>query len=114
MAVNGPKSVDIRHSNSQNFELIIEFATCFFLYYSTTCMICISTFAELNRQNYGLALYCMSCNRWGEADLNWIIQTGKGDKAVTETSFRCRDCGKLVEKQVRPPVPVLGGAAGYI
>jgi len=77
-------------------------------------MICVSTFAELNRQDYGLALYCMSCDRWGEADLHRLIETGQGDRPVTEARFRCCDCGKLVEKQVRPPVPVLGGAAGYI
>ncbi len=77
-------------------------------------MICVSTFAELNRQDYGLALYCMSCDRWGEADLNRIIQTGMGARAVTETSFRCRDCGEIVEKQLRPPVPSLGSAAAYI
>jgi uncharacterized Zn finger protein len=77
-------------------------------------MIYVATFADLNRQDYGLALYCMSCNRWGEADLHRLIETGQGDKPVTEANFRCRDCGKLVEKQVRPPVPTLGGAAGYI
>lgn len=77
-------------------------------------MICISTFEELNRQDYGLALYCMSCNRWGEADLNWLIETGQGKKPVVEARFRCRDCGDLVEKQVRPPVPALGSTVGYI
>lgn len=30
----------------------------------------------------------------------------KGDKPVTEARFRCRDCGEIVEKQVRPPVPL--------
>ena len=38
----------------------------------------------------------------------------RGDRAVTQARFRCRDCGEVVEKQVRPPVPELGGAAGYI
>ena len=77
-------------------------------------MIYIATFAELSRQDYELALYCMSCDRWGEADLDQIIQAGKGNKAVTETSFRCRDCGGLAEKQLRPPVPTPGGAVAYI
>ena len=44
-------------------------------------------------------------DRWGEANLVRLIQNGKGDKSVTEARFRCRDCGEIVEKQVRPPVP---------
>ncbi len=77
-------------------------------------MIYISTFEDLNRLDYELALYCMRCNRWGEANLNRLIETGQGDKSVTEARFRCRDCGELVEKQLRPPVPSLGGAVAYI
>lgn len=77
-------------------------------------MIQISTFEELNRQHYGLALYCMTCDRWGEADLNGLIETGQGNRPVTEARFRCRDCGNTVEKQLRPPVPEIGGAVAYI
>ncbi len=40
----------------------------------------------------------------GEANLDWLIQIGQGDKPVTEARFRCRDCGEIEEKQVRPPV----------
>ncbi len=53
-------------------------------------------------------------DRWGEANLDRLIQNGKGDKSVTEARFRCRDCGEIVEKQVRPPVPSLGGSLAYI
>ena len=77
-------------------------------------MISVRTIEELHSQDYGLALYCLSCNRWGEANLDWLIQTGKGGKDVTEARFRCRDCGEIVEKQVRPPVPSLGSAITYI
>ncbi len=77
-------------------------------------MISLGTIEELHFQDYGLALYCLSCDRWGEADLDWLIQNGKGDKPVTEARFRCRDCGEIVEKQVRPPVPSLGDAVAYI
>ena len=31
---------------------------------------------------------------------------------VTEARFRCRDCGEIVEKQVRPPVPFNGWSSG--
>jgi len=77
-------------------------------------MIQVSTFEELIRQHYGLALYCMPCNRWGEADLNELVETGLGSRPLSETRFRCRDCGAIVEKQLRPPVPRLGTAVGYI
>jgi len=74
----------------------------------------IHTISDVHVHQYTLALYCLSCNRWGEANLDWLIQMGKGNKPVTEARFRCRDCGEIVEKQVRPPVPGLGGAVAYI
>ena len=77
-------------------------------------MIRMGTIEELHNQNHILGLYCLSCNRWGEANLDWLIMIGKGDKPVTEARFRCRDCGEIVKKQVRPPVPSLGGAIAYI
>jgi RNase P subunit RPR2 len=77
-------------------------------------MISMRTMEELHIHNHTLALYCLSCNRWGEANLERLIQNGKGHKPVTEARFRCRDCGEIVEKQVRPPVPSLGEAVTYI
>ncbi len=77
-------------------------------------MISMGTIEELNSQNHTLALYCLSCNRWGEANLDWLMQIGKGDKSVTEARFRCRDCGEIVDKQVRPPVPELDGGTRHI
>ena len=77
-------------------------------------MISMRTIEELHDQNHTLALYCLSCDRWGEANLDWLIQIGNGNKPVTEARFRCRDCGEIVEKQVRPPVPEIGGSVAYI
>ena len=77
-------------------------------------MISIGTFEELQSQNHTLDLYCMPCDRWVMADLDWLIQIGKGDKPVTEASFKCRDCGEIVEKQVRPPVPEIRGSVAYV
>ncbi len=77
-------------------------------------MISMGTIENLREQNHTLALYCLSCNRWGKANLDRLIQIGKGDKPVNEARFRCRDCGEIVEKQVRPPVPSLGGTVAYI
>ena len=72
------------------------------------------TIEKLRDQNHGLALYCIPCDRWGMANLDQLIQIGKGDMPVTDARFRCRDCGEIVEKQVRPPVPVIGGSVSYI
>ena len=69
---------------------------------------------DLFEQNHSLGLYCVSCNRWGQADLGELIRLGKGARVVTETRFRCKDCGAIVDKQVRPPVPVLGGSVAYL
>ena len=77
-------------------------------------MISIRTMEELHSHNHTLALYCLSCDRWGEANLDRLIQIGQGDKPVTEAKFRCQDCGEIVEKQVRPLVPSLGEAVAYI
>ena len=74
----------------------------------------IHTISDFQVYQYTLALYCLSCDRWGEANLDWLIQIGKGYKPVTAARFRCRDCGEIVEKQVKPPVPTLGGAVAYI
>ncbi len=76
-------------------------------------MIRMGTIEELHNQNHTLALYCISCNRWGEANLEQLIQIGQGHKPVTEARFRCRNCGEIVEKQVRRPVPEIGGAVAY-
>ena len=77
-------------------------------------MISMGTIEELQNHDHTLALYCPTCNRWGEANLESLIQIGQGDKPVTEARFRCQDCGEIVEKQVRPPVPEIGGAVAYI
>jgi len=73
-------------------------------------MISTRTFEELQSQNHTLALYCISCDRWGMVDLDWLTNI----KPMTEARFRCKDCGEIVEKQVRPPVPTVGGAEAYI
>ncbi len=77
-------------------------------------MISMGTIEKLKQQNHTLALYCPACDRWGKANLDWLIRIGKGDNPITEARFRCKDCGEIVEKQVRPPVPTLGGAVSYI
>lgn len=77
-------------------------------------MISIGTFQGLHDQNHTLGLYCISCDRWDVADLAGLIQAGRGNARITQARFRCRDCGEIVEKQVRPPVPQVGGSIAYI
>ncbi len=77
-------------------------------------MIRISTFFELQQNHHSLGLYCMRCDRWGTADLQGLVATGHGNSAVTGAQFRCRDCGSIVQKQVRPPAPPLGDTVRYI
>ncbi len=72
------------------------------------------TFIDLREQQHTLGLYCVECDRWGEADIGGLISSGRGDRALTDARFRCQDCGELVAKQLRPPVPELGGAIAYI
>jgi hypothetical protein len=77
-------------------------------------MIAMHSIADLAAQNHSLGLYCIACDRWSTADLQSLIRTGRGDVHVTAARFRCRDCGGIADKLLRPPVPTLGGAAGYI
>ena len=74
----------------------------------------LESFRDLYDQNHTLGLYCMRCNRWGSADLLRLIRDGLGDRAVTKARFRCKDCGSVVDKQVRPPVPEIGGAVAWV
>ena len=77
-------------------------------------MLRLATFQDLEQQGHSLGLYCPRCDRWDEADLDRLIASGRGQRLLTEAKFRCRDCGSPADKQVRPPVPVPGGAVGYI
>ena len=72
------------------------------------------TFIDLQEQEHTLGLYCMECDRWGEADIENLISSGRGERTLTDTNFKCRDCGAVVAKQLRPPVPEIGGAVAYI
>ncbi len=72
------------------------------------------TFEDLRSQSHTLGLYCIECDRWGEANLDRLIEIGRGRQALTEARFRCRDCGGIAEKQLRPPMPQPGGAVAYI
>lgn len=77
-------------------------------------MIRMSTFLELQHNDHSLGLYCIACNRWGLADLQRLIDSGRGHSTVCDAKFRCRLCGSIVQKQLRPPAPSLGNTVRYI
>ena len=77
-------------------------------------MISMATLEEIHQQKHSLALYCGACERWDTADLDALIRRGWGSRQVVDTRFRCRDCGDVAEKQLRPPVPAVTRAAAYI
>lgn len=77
-------------------------------------MIRLHTINDLYQRQHTLGLYCLHCDRWGEANLDRLVRSGHGERIVTEIRFRCRDCGNPVEKQVRPPVPRVSNAVAYI
>ena len=82
--------------------------------YYAPLMISLATFVELRVQRHTLGLYCVVCDRWSDADLPRLIARGYGDREVVNTRFRCRDCGAVAEKQVRPPAPQAQSAVPYI
>ena len=72
------------------------------------------TLQDLRHSNHELGLYCPTCDRWGVAELDRLIATGHGNRVLVDTKFRCIDCGAVVEKQVRPPMPQFSTAEAYI
>ena len=74
----------------------------------------LATFNDLYQQHHTLGLYCINCDRWASVDLSALIDNGQGRRVITKTRFRCSECGLTAEKQVRPPVPEVGGAVAYI
>ena len=64
----------------------------------------LSTFADLARQKYELALNCLPCKRWSSVDLDQMLSQGRGDQSFIDAKFKCSVCGGKADKQLRPPV----------
>ena len=65
---------------------------------------------QLYQNQHTLAVYCWKCQKDKALSFIDIDRVGKSDVPVTRLKFRCRDCGDLGEKQVRPPMPTMGQA----
>ncbi len=63
--------------------------------------ISIKTISDMGDNGMSLGLYCSSCQRWEERiPADWLAE-GKPDVGYLEQRFKCEDCGKAPEKQVR-------------
>ena len=63
--------------------------------------IVIETMSDLAAHDMTLALYCISCDRWYEIIPQHWMDEGNADVVYVEREFKCKDCGKYAEKQVR-------------
>jgi DNA-directed RNA polymerase subunit RPC12/RpoP len=76
--------------------------------------ISLDTPRSLYPNDHRLALHCPTCNVWREFSLADFEAIGVQDSRLLPMTFRCRQCGTRGLAQVRPPVPQVGGAIGYI
>ena len=61
----------------------------------------IHTIGDLGDNGMSLGLYCLSCQRWKEIIPNEWLSSGKPNFDYVDQKFKCGDCGKPPEKQVR-------------
>jgi hypothetical protein len=40
-----------------------------------------------------LFVWCKACRHWRDADLQALVDSGRGDVPLAETRFRCSNCG---------------------
>jgi len=64
--------------------------------------ISISTIRDLAENGMTLGLYCLPCNRWDEIIPQEWLDAGKPNVDYVAKKFKCKDCGKIASKQVRP------------
>lgn len=72
----------------------------------------LSTLAGLLEFRHEIGVYCVSCRRWSVIDLEAIVAQGRGTMPVTALRPRCRRCGQIGEKQIRPPRPDFSRSLG--
>jgi len=72
------------------------------------------TVADLLARNHTLQLYCLHCDRWRQAPLEYLAQRGAGDRPIRDLKFRCAHCGTAAQLQLRPPELRPSPAIGWI
>lgn len=73
----------------------------------------IATIDDLVAYHYTLALHCLACDRWSEANLEGLQAAGGGRWSFVQMKFKCSDCGGKAAKQLRTPVPYRDGDSLY-
>ena len=68
----------------------------------------LGTLADLAKAHYGLAAYCLPCNRWHDFDIDELVAR-IGNRDIVRFKPRCSVCGERAEKQVTPPMPRFEG-----
>ena len=68
----------------------------------------LGTLADLAKAHYGLAAYCLPCNRWHDFDIAELVAR-HGNRDIVRFKPRCSKCGERAEKQVTPPMPRFEG-----
>jgi len=63
----------------------------------------LATLEDLAKARYGLAAYCLNCNRWHDFDIAELVER-YGNRSIVLFKPRCRVCGERAEKQVTPPM----------
>ena len=63
--------------------------------------ISINTISDMGDNAMSLGLYCLSCQRWEEITPAEWFAAGKPNVDYIEQRFKCEDCGKAPDKQVR-------------
>ena len=63
--------------------------------------ISINMISDMGDNEMSLGLYCLSCQRWEEIiPADWLA-AGKPNVDYVEQKFKCLECGKAPDKQVR-------------
>ena len=68
----------------------------------------LETLADLAKARYGLAAYCLNCNRWHDFDIEEPVER-HGDCSIVSFKPIFSVCGERASKQVSPPMPRFEG-----
>ena len=72
------------------------------------------TVADLLERNHTLQLYCLRCDRWRQAPLEYLADRGMGAALIRTLRFRCVHCGTPAQPQLRPPELPPARATGWM
>ena len=68
----------------------------------------LETLNDLAKARYGLAAYCLNCNRWHDFDIEQLVEL-HGNRSILKFKPTCSVCGERAEKQVSLPMPRFEG-----